>query len=737
MSISPAGTIHQLDPLPKKRLFSRVLSTPLDILGRSKSMSGIRSTPAEPSIFRRISQRAARIPSITTPSEGQLERSVSELSIDSQNLQDTIAAFPLPPNGRPHRRLSLAGAMSKAPRHVLPVREPPVLAAHLKIMPEMEALDTEAGQSLWVAVEISGVIPAPAPEQSSNPAAPISCLDWVILVDTSPYTSPAALQNCRDLAAMVAANLIPGDRLAIITFSPKITHILPLHFATVGSVTKAMETVRIFRDDKVRLPAASDLENALWIARDTLAMAEGRDNHSHILLFSSHIPSGNSMLWDQGEALCLHIIHPAVFPWKDCQGQFKEWPICSTFTPKSHPVDSTPEEQDPLRNVLKSILNNARKCIGSGRLENVQVTVEPGKNVRIMAILGSASIPYLVPGQIMSFLVKMKVGAYELPANGGRSSSKDLFKHINAMLGEASTSLLSVEVKYQHSLLPADTHLTIKAFGKVKRHTPHSRWSDTHSDRNRGRFALRGEVQKLIGFYLATHHSPRQGLLALQDLFGEDACLSFCPAYIQALVTELKYQARITDHFGLDPPLSSFMASTPSPQASSSLVPTPEISTSNSISPPRPPRPMRPDALVIRRLESALGKLPLTSLTNSPSPLAPSPSTQTIIVRKRAAGIGLAAITGYPFPNASPQPTKALASTDEAHRIWIRMRQASRTPHISAPVPSNEQLRKMAEHALKNKRSLGADTLKSMAGQVESRGVSNGSTNGQGIVPWL
>jgi hypothetical protein len=152
-------------------------------------------------------------------------------------------------------------------------------------------------------------------------------------------------------------------------------------------------------------------------------------------------------------------------------------------------------------------------------------------------------------------------------------------------------------------------------------------------------------------------------------MFGETTTPLACPAYFEQLRRELKHRVWISD---------------------------------------------RPDRL--QNEVSSHGDSGLTSpFDHSKISSDRLDTTSTAIVNKRLVRI----------------PSKE--SVDEARRIWVEMRKKARgresIRELSGYMPvSDENLMKIAEKALSNKRSLGADTLKSIATGRRKSGL---------FAPWL
>lgn len=223
-----------------------------------------------------------------------------------------------------------------------------------------------------------------------------------------------------------------------------------------------------------------------------------------------------------------------------------------------------------LFNSLRDLIAYARGGRACGKVIDLVLEIEAGPSCCIEMVMGRKNIAELRPGETVTALVRVKVGTvaakgYTLspsPAskttNGSSSSSRDLLDELDMMLGTSPAPILVAKLTYRHSLLPTGTRCTTIAAAKVKRSVP-----DSPSNRELSRSTAqqnpenRSTVQKRLAYYLATHHSPRQAILALSEHFGDNGALSSCPEYIVLLTGELKFQARISERFDIPPPVQS------------------------------------------------------------------------------------------------------------------------------------------------------------------------------------
>jgi hypothetical protein len=183
-----------LEPPPKKKMFSRVLSG-LNLLGRSNSVIGIRSGNVQ-------MKRASSVPRRQKGNE--TIRSSSETKPPSLKSTSTIVSSRQPTLSEPGSTAAASPGTSEPgftstnsmDSNTLPVNQhvelcplampriAPLLQASLVVTPELESVDAEGGQSFWVAIEVTGEVSVPS--YSCGVSTPTKKgLDVILLVDLS------------------------------------------------------------------------------------------------------------------------------------------------------------------------------------------------------------------------------------------------------------------------------------------------------------------------------------------------------------------------------------------------------------------------------------------------------------------------------------------------------------------------------------------------------------------------
>ena len=484
------------------------------------------------------------------------------------------------------------------------------------------------------------------------------------------------------------------DRLGIVTTQTFESSAIVSRLTSVN-IKKVRAFLGQMKGAGQRQPSESALESVLKMAADLLSSARktrvdeqrGDDFRprrlvqppAHIILLSSHV--GTGPLEVAGGHL-VHIVNPAIVPWSNSQGHTSGWQLCSMFPSRLNST-ALSQEGGNLAGRLEKLIQLARGGTNPGELREVAIDIQSGPRYEIETILGEPRWARLNAGQTAQLFVRLKAGqspVRRLASNDSRPDETDedcddSFAELDAMLGEATAEALTVEVTYRHSLLPQNTKLSVGASCSLKRHTagaPWNRWSGVTLQDNINQQA---KLQRRLAFFLAaTCQGQRQALAILQDLFGEAACLSACPAYVKQIKEELRYQARITERF--------------------------QGTTGG-------------DASVGNKAQGAAG---------DPSPAG---------VRNQMVMVKPEGIVYRPRLDRATSTT----SVGEALRIWRDMRKTSvvqtldqdgrvvlRT--LTPPEARTDQLLKVADDALRNKRSIGQDTLRSIARESSETGHS-------------
>jgi len=359
------------------------------------------------------------------------------------------------------------------------------------------------------------------------------------------------------------------------TDPPDFNVVSPLSQTTIRTIKSVVDTIfsSTERPDSTALGIAIDCAiDLLTVFTPQSADTEPRDDaYGHIFVLTGN-PHGLDSKLIAHHACMIHIVCPGSVPWRGpdpitCNG----WKLgCAWSSSLQLTARRKDKDLNSLFNSLRNLIAYARGGRACGKVTDLILDIEAGPSCSIEMVMGQRNIAELRPGEVVTALVKVRVGTvaakgYTLspsPAskatNGSSSSSRDLLDELDMMLGTSPAPILVAKLTYRHSLLPTGTRCSTIAAAKVKRSVP-----DSPSNRNITRFTAqrnpenRPTVQKELAYHLATHHSPRQAILALSEHFGDNGAQSFCPEYIKLVTAELKFQARMIERFDLPSPIQS------------------------------------------------------------------------------------------------------------------------------------------------------------------------------------
>ena len=504
----------------------------------------------------------------------------------------------------------------------------------------------------------------------------------------------------------------------------------------------------------IALDCAIDLLNDT--ASHSASSEPGSDAYGHIFVLTAN-PYGLNPITLAHQKCVIHIVCPGGVPWRAidpviCNG----WKLSSSFSDSLQFMSRKKDkERGSLFSRLRNVLVMARRGKACGKVTDLVIDIEAGPNCSIEGVMGQKDIAEIRPGEMVTALVKVRVGAsaakgYTLSpslasqASNSPSNPRDLLDELDEMLGASPAPILVAKLTYRHSLLPTGTRCSTVAAAKLKRSVPGNPSTTSTTKRPDAVVAEnRIAVQKRLAYYLATHHSPRHAILSLQEHFGDHGCQSSCPKYIRLLIEELKFHARVVERFDVptliraNPSLDRhpstshtyehfghglFAASNYKPQ--DWLIGVPDDDTST------PPE-------KTAALEKTTPK-PVGRYGHTKAEILRSESKRARVPRPSARQAGVA-VSGNKRHSGISQATSK-ESLDEASRIWGDMRKLSKGDRGSIDVSKIsgvssgrgdvERAKALEALAIRNKRSVGADTLMSFQG----RGLGRAKEN---VAPWL
>ena len=499
----------------------------------------------------------------------------------------------------------------------------------------------------------------------------------------------AGCETARFLASILD---MQTDRLAIVcTSSAEDQAVGPKVIAPLSQIK--MQRLKSDLDSIVSSTIRSEgphMANAINVAQQLLLDRAStnptdmplHDTYGHIFLFASGFDESiQGFVIDA--RLTLHVICPGTLlrccdQWPPSNG----WRLRS-LTGRGPRILSRKKTEDPIDTLfdgLQTLIQHARSGKVLEALTDVNLEVEAGPDCLIETMLGKDELAVLQPGEVHSVVVSVrakKPKAAEAWLTGPVPSLNvgELFGELERMLlGFTFTRILTARLSYKHPMLPSNTTCHITETCEVRRFIT----APGESIMSRRPASLletenRVTVHQRLAYYYVTQLDLQGALSALGKIIGDGDGRIACPGYVALLMKEKKFQARAAQRLSI---LDS------------------------------PQKPAQPSKKVENhRPVSWITNAQDAHLSNKVHLLDVGPKTIAARNNRHA--------------NSEIQP-------DAARRIWSDMRLRSKpngSPvgrRAASSQAEEERSRVLREEALRNKRSIGADTLRSLSDNVKS-----------------
>ncbi|MCJ1310639.1 hypothetical protein MMC25_004304 [Agyrium rufum] len=584
-----------------------------------------------------------------------------------------------------------------------------VTGARLNIMSELSGLDIATEQSLFVAIDVEGILEVKSMTDTSI-VRKDQAIDLAVVIDNSAMTSPAALLRACESVRYISLLLSTSDRLAIYaTNDPdaagiprEILGLVPVNQRRVKTALDSLNsyTKRCSNGTKRALDKAV---KALMEASSLSSIPNASANR-HVLLLSSPAHQIDSTSSHPQENICFHLIDPGLITKVDrsLNSQW-QWRVSAGI-----PNSQVPSTASLFEEKLGALVQSFKSGSTPGTLTDLRLKLIPGPYCQIHGIMGDTEFTNLCVGETRTVLVSIKANnrpdhptrLLDFPCSPRTASGAvDLMKELEAIVGDNSRTILTVKLAYTSDLLPENTRCKIKTEASVKEEDARSKCQPLIPAAGQEGSV---QVQQRLIRHLAANQSPRHALTTLCDHFGADGSRSVCPDFVQAIIAELKYRARTIDR--LDDFRESF-------DDSASL--NDEFWTLSS------------------RHISLITENKLPTPFASPSQPTPRPSydvsssPRTVITRYPSSPNVLhTASPSYSTAGSTTRTVSQREGVDQARRIWTELRKTSRGKNWKAQestAPDSrygttmDEWRDLQMLALRNKRSVGTDTLRSLS----------------------
>ena len=511
-----------------------------------------------------------------------------------------------------------------------------------------------------------------------------------VIIDNSAYASGDCLESACRLVMQIAQLLRhPKDRIAI--FCTSYQH--PDNDTLTGCQLYSLKTpllstieeeIKIVKDLRsLSAPQDLDLSETLAAAIHALTprsvLSQGNHGCGNVIVLSPNATECCGVLCTVAP-VPIHVIHPGTVPWRRKEARNTGWQISASCL-KAAMVS----RQDD----LKKMIAHARTHIDPGRISDVSIDVRPSDGCRIGQILGQRSYSNLHQGQDVFIVVEVHIPVWHVPWETGeflhgQMKIDNLFAELEGMLGDAHSELFTVAVDYRHSIFPHNTLITTQLTCRVAQSNPSLNRTLSSAFRPMSSSETpASKVYKQLIYCICSILAPENALATIGQIFSKLQDDSELAVSLRLVEKELEYQTCTIDKFNIDIPMD-----------------TQESCTTRWI----------------RHMES---EHPIRETYIEPS-------------MPRSTSLGSSATVIHHEENSD-------TCKDTARTIWQIMRRNSKTK--KAPLNrsvesldrtefSDDRHAQIRRQALMNKRSIGADTLRSLSLGAGPRGQG-------GHAPWL
>ena len=483
----------------------------------------------------------------------------------SSHLGDVLAAFPTPP------ATALTSPVSEDEPNQIAYGPnlPPtsgIIDVQLEVLPETSIVSGKNGQSVPVAIRIKGgslrndfVAPDLMPRN----------MDIAVIIDNSIFASPATLMaQCETTRYLASLLDYRKDRLALLCTHPLRTNAdQPYVIASLSPWT--IRSVKVATDSVVSItnkPQPADLSNALATAVDLLTNSLPRLGDRIFTQISGHIfvltPNANALPSSllQHATLQIHLVEAGITRWRAATHAAPNGWILRTGLQDKLPwmLHRAQTEHESLFENIERLVDQSRFGRTSGSIADLELHIQAGPNCSLEQVMGQQKFGSIRPGEVLTAWAKVRVGE---AANGylpnhdtclQTSTSDDLLKELDVMLGANKETILTAKLSFRHSLLSASIKCETSSTASISRQAlsngfgePMVQGGMKQADRDHAM------IQKVMISHLAKRGQPREALAQIQRQCGDSTQHSLCSEYSKLLIEELTYQSRTTERYDL------------------------------------------------------------------------------------------------------------------------------------------------------------------------------------------
>jgi len=538
----------------------------------------------------------------------------------------------------------------------------------LKIKAEQDCVNADISCDLWFAVEVVGQAQLLLHNSHSRP------LRFVVIIDNTLAVSEDSL----DVACQAAFRLCrlldnEDDKLAISSISvsgPDWEVRNELITFSPSYPEDVQRQLRSVFQDRAQAPAwgkTLEMTSRLFDGETERDRFDSDSYRNHVFILAPNLLDCKDLTHFKFPATT-HYINTSVIPASLRHDFITGWYLSSSD------LES--------KNLWDQIILSARHGLKLDCVEHANISLVPAPGCQVLRVYGELDITNIRPGQVSTVLVLMQVlTRSEEPAMvvhpNPQSKIEELFEGLEAMLGDVYQEVLAVTLTY------GDLHERNNRSYQVcslRRPDPTSLWSLADAPDSLRWPADVGFVIGRLALAISMSTTPRAAIVMLDSILTS---LGSYPvqllAQVHAVKRELLYRTRLPQGLPADSAIGVV----------EEITATQQLGEEN----------LHPSTT-----------FPVQSTRDSPD------STLTVIHNRQT----------------------STDSTDSARKIWLHMRKDSQTKEQQTTAINNnalmfhsgqDQLVALRREAVRNKRSIGADTLRSFSLPAVDRRAS--------VAPWL
>ena len=152
-----------------------------------------------------------------------------------------------------------------------------------------------------------------------------------------------------------------------------------------------------------------------------------------------------------------------------------------------------------------------------GHIPSLKLYFKAVGHCRLLDIVGQKGLRDPKPGTSCSIFVKVQLPGIATYRAHKSDDQDSLFTELESIVGTLETDLLSVEVRYRHSLLPVNNVVTVRHTAQICRAKANCRWSIIDPEKQ---LAASLAVHSQLASYLAGHYPPARAMNLIERCLG-------------------------------------------------------------------------------------------------------------------------------------------------------------------------------------------------------------------------